>query len=172
MTLTVREVVAVFDDEKALDKAVHALKERGFDSDAFSLLASEDAVEKSLGHRYRTVKAVEDLPSVPRDTFFSRIARLEEDYLPVPVLASIGALAFAFVSPIPTVVIAAGAGAALGAVLGRVAHEPFVAKIQEQLARGGLLLWVRVRTAQQKQTALEVLQAQSAHDVHAHEIKV
>jgi hypothetical protein len=135
-------------------------------------LASEDTVEKKLGHRYRSVKDVEDLPNVPRDTFFSRVARLEEDYLPVPVLASLGALYFAFVSPVPTLVVAAGAGAALGAILGRVAHKSFVAQIQEQLARGGLLLWVRVQGAQQKETALKVLRAHSAHDVHAHEIEV
>jgi uncharacterized membrane protein len=98
--------------------------------------------------------------------------RLEEDYLPVPVLASRGALAFAFVNPVPTVVIAAGAGAALGAILGRLADQRFVAKIQEQFARDRLLLWVRVRGAQQKKRALEVLKVRSAHDVHAHEIEL
>lgn len=172
MTETIREVVAVFDDEKSLDDAVLALKERGFDSDAFSLLASENTVERTLGHRYNSVKEVEDLPNVPRYTFFSRVARLAEDYLPVPVLASCGALCFAFVSPVPTVVIATGAGAALGAVLGHVAHKRFVAQIQEQLARGGILLWVHVRGTEQSRTALEVLHARSAHDVHAHEIEV
>jgi len=120
MTYTIREVVGVFDDEKALDAAVYALQTRGFDLAEFSLLASEDAVEKKLGYRYKRVKDVEDLPDVPRGTFFSRISRLEEESLPAPVLASIGALVSAGVSSVPTVVAAVGAGAALGAVLGRI----------------------------------------------------
>jgi hypothetical protein len=33
-----------------------------------------------------------------------------------------------------------------------------------------LLLWVNVRNADEEQTALEVLRAHSAHDVHIHEI--
>lgn len=172
MTETIREVVAVFNDEKTLDEAIYSLNKRGFDSGAFSLLAGEDTVEKKLGHRYRRVKDVEGLPNIPRDIFFSRIARLESDDFPVPVLASIGALAFAFINPVPVVVIAAVGGAALGVVLGRVARKPFVAQIQEQLARGGILFWVRVHGAQQRATALEALQSRSAHDVHAHEIEV
>ncbi len=170
MTYTTREVVAVFDDEKGLDAAVFELQTHGFDRAEFSVLASEDAVEKKLGHRYQRVKDIEELPRVPRDTFFSRISRLEADYLPAPVLASIGALAFVGVASVPTVVVAAAAGAALGAALSRVTHQRHVKRVQEQLARGGLLLWVDVRGAQQEKTALEILRKHSAHDVHAHDI--
>jgi len=42
--------------------------------------------------------------------------------------------------------------------------------VREQLARGGLLLWVNVHNTHEEQTALEVLRAHSAHDVHIHEI--
>src|SRR5450631_3844215 len=85
MPEAIREVVAAFHDTKALDDAVYALETRGFDRAAFSLLASEQAVEEKLGHRYQNVKEVEDDPSVPRATFFSRISRLEADYLPTPL---------------------------------------------------------------------------------------
>src|ERR1019366_8117206 len=70
MSETIREIVAVFDDTEALDSAVYALETRGFDRAAFSLLASEAAVAKKLGHRYQQVKEVEDDPNVPRGTFF------------------------------------------------------------------------------------------------------
>ena len=82
MPEAIREVVAAFDDTNALDDAVYALETRGFDRAAFSLLANERAVEEKLGHRYQNVKEVEDDPNVPRATFFSRISRLEADYLP------------------------------------------------------------------------------------------
>lgn len=126
---TIREVAAVFDDERSLDEAVYDLETRGFDRASFSLLASEEAVGAKLGHRYQQVKEVEDEPNVPRDTFFSRVSRLEMDILPTPVLASIGALAFAGIGSILTVIVAAGSGAALGAFLSRILHEHYATRI-------------------------------------------
>src|SRR5665213_389468 len=170
MAVTIREVVAVFDDTKSLDGAVYALETRGFDRAAFSLLASEAAVAEKIGHRYQQMKDVEDDPDVPRGTFFSRVSRLEMDYLPAPILASVGVLVLVGVGTLLPVLVAAGAGGLLGASLSRVLHEQHAARVQEQLAHGGLLLWVNVRNANEEQTAMEVLRAHSAHDVHAHDI--
>jgi hypothetical protein len=170
MSATIREAVAVFDDTESLESAVYVLETRGFDRAAFSLLASEDVVARKLGQRYQKVRDVEDDPKVPRETFFSRISRLEAEYLPAPALASIGALAVFGIGGALPVLVAAGAGAVLGAALGRLMHERHATKVREQLARGGLLLWVNVRNAHEEQTALEVLRAHSAHDVHIHEI--
>jgi hypothetical protein len=167
---TSREVVAAFDDTEALDKAVYTLETRGFDRAAFSLLASEEAVAQKLGHRYQRVSETEDDPKVPRDTFFSRVSRLEAEYLPAPALAAVGALILAGTGTILPAVIAAGGGALIGAALGRVMHERHATRVREQLERGGLLLWVSVRNVGEEETALEVLRAYSAHDVHSHEI--
>jgi hypothetical protein len=165
-----REVVAVFDDTDALDKAVYALETRGFDRAAFSLLASEAAVAQKLGHRYRRVRDTEDDPEVPRDTFFSRVSRLEAEYLPAPALAAVGALVVAGTGTILPAVIAAGGGALIGAALGGLMHQHRVVRVREQLERGGLLLWVSIRNAREEGAALEVLHMYSAHDVHTHEI--
>jgi hypothetical protein len=170
MPETIREVVAVFDDAETLDSAVYALETRGFDRAAFSLLASEEAVAEKLGHRYQQVREVEDDPKVPRETFFSRISQIEAKYLPAPALASIGALMLAGIGTVLPTLIAAGGGALLGAALGRLLHERYARRVQEQLARGGLVLWVNVRDVQEEETALEILRAHSAHDVHAHTI--
>jgi hypothetical protein len=170
MADNIREVVAVFDDAKALDTAVSTLETCGFDRAAFSLLASEATVVQKLGHRYQQVKDVEDNPKAPRETFFSRVSRFEADYLPAPALAAVGALALAGLGTVLPVLVAAGAGALLGAALGRVMHEHNATRVQEQLARGGLLLWVNVRNTKEEEIALEILRAHSAHDVHAHDI--
>jgi len=170
MPETIREVVAVFNDADELDRAVYELQTQGFDRAAFSLLASEDAVADKLGHRYEQVKEVEDDPKAPRQTFYSRVSRLEADYLPTPLLASVGVLAVVGVGSILPVLIAAGAGGLLGAALSRMIHERHATRVQEQLQRGGLLLWVNVRNASEEKTALEVLRTHSAHDVHAHDI--
>lgn len=172
MPQLIREVVAVFDDTKALDDAVYDLQSQGFDRAAFSLLANEAAVEQKLGRRYKNVKEVEDDPNVPRDTFFSRISRLEAEYLPAPALAAVGVLAVAGIGTMLPVLIAAGGGALLGATLGQVMHQHFAVRVQEQLERGGLLLWVNVRNATEEVTATNVLRKHSAHDVHAHDVRV
>src|SRR5512140_2928472 len=119
MPETIREVVAVFDEADDLDRAVYALELEGFDRAAFSVLGSEQAVAKKLGHRYQQVKEVEDDPDAPRETFFSRISRLEADYLPTPILASVGALVLFGVGSTLPLLIAAGGGALLGAALSR-----------------------------------------------------
>jgi hypothetical protein len=167
---TIREVVAVFDDVDALDTAVYALQTRGFDRAAFSLLAAEKTVEQKLGHRYQQVKDVEDDPAVPRETFFSRVSRLEADYLPAPALAAVGALVTIGVGSILPVLVAAGAGGLLGAALSRMIQQKQAIRVQEQLARGGLLLWVNVRNPHEEETALDVLGAHAGRDVHAHDI--
>jgi hypothetical protein len=170
MTDTIREMVAAFDNTAELDSAVYELQTRGFDRAAFSLLASEKTVRQKLGHRYTEVKEVEDDPMAPRETFFSRVSRLEAEYLPAPLLASVGIVALAGVGSILVALVAAGAGGLIGAALGRMIHERHATRVQEQLARGGLLLWVNVRNAGEEDTALEILRAHSAHDVHAHDI--
>ncbi len=165
-----REVAAVFDDTKALDDAVYALETHGFDRAAFSVLASEAAVEEKLGHRYESVKEVADNPDAPRETFFSRVSRLEAEFLPAPILAAIGALTVAGIGAALPVLVAAGTGATLGAALGGVMHEHQAKRVDEQLARGGLLLWVNVRDAKEEESALEILGEHAAHDVHAHDV--
>jgi len=171
MTQTIREAVALFDDEKSLEAAVYSLETRGFDRAAFSVLATEEAVAKKLGHRYQEVREMEDEPGAPHDNFFSRVSRLESEYLPAPMLAAIGALALAGVGSGVAILVAAGTGAALGGALGGLIHEHHATRVSEQLARGGLLLWVNLRNPHEEQTALEVLEASHARDVHVHELK-
>jgi hypothetical protein len=70
------------------------------------------------------------------------------------------------------VLVAAGGGAVLVGALGSLMHRHYARRVEEQLARGGLLLWVNVRDPAQENTALEILGTHPAHDVHVHEIKV
>jgi hypothetical protein len=170
MPETIREVVAVFDDADALDDAVNELETHGFDRAAFSLLASEEAAKEKLGHPYERISEMEDEPKAPRETFFSRVSRLEAEILPAPAFALAGAFLLAASGAILPTLVAAGGGALIGGALSLVMHEHHAKLVQEQLSRGGLLLWVNVRDAQEEKTALEILRARSAHDVHAHDI--
>ena len=174
MSTQLREVVAVFDDVKALENAVFELETHGFDRSAFSLLASEQAVEEKLGKRYRKIEEMEDEPQAPRETFFSRVSRLEAEYGLAPALAFVAAMAFGLgTAPVTVpILVAAGGGAAIGAALGRMIHKHYVEPLKEQLERGGLLLWVNIRTPEEERKAIATLEAHKARHVHAHDVSV
>lgn len=172
MSNQIREVAAVFDDTEALDKAVFDLETHGFDRAAFSLLASEHAVQQKLGRRYRRVEEMEDEPKAPRETFFSKASRLEAEFGLAPALALVGATAVGLGSTAITlpILIAAGSGAAIGAALGRMIYRHHAERLQEQLERGGLLLWVNVRNPDEERKAITILEAHAGRHVHAHDL--
>lgn len=175
---TVREAVAVFDDVSSLEAAVEDLRAAGFAQDAISLLAGQDAVEKKLGRMYQRVEELEDDPRAPRTAFVSeknlgeRENRVVGSLTVLPtviaagtVVASTGAVAAAIVGT-------AIAGAALGTVLTHWMDQRHADRLQEQLDRGGVLLWVRTPSEEEERKAVEILTRYSAHDVHIHEIPV
>jgi hypothetical protein len=175
---SMREAVAVFDDVSDLDAAVEELRQAGFERGAISLLATEDAVQKKLGHRYERVEELEDEPDAPRVTYRTPAALGESEdvligsltYLPAvvaagTVVASAGIVAAAVTGT-------ALAGALIGTVLARWIDKQHAEHLQEQLDRGGLLLWVRTPDQAAERRALEILTRHSAHDVHIHELPV
>jgi hypothetical protein len=174
--ITVREAVAVFEDVSELDAAVEELRKAGFARADISLLATEDAVQRKLGHRYEQVEELEDEPDAPRVIYKTPAALAESDdvligsltYLPAvvaagTVVASAGVVAAAVTGT-------ALAGALIATVLTRWLGKHHAEHLQEQLDRGGLLLWVRTPDAAAEQRALAILTRHSAHDVHIHDL--
>jgi hypothetical protein len=80
------------------------------------------------------------------------------------VVASGGALAAA----ITAAAIGGGAGGMAGIGLSSFISQHHADYLQEQLDKGGLLLWVRTRDAAHEERAKEILSRHSAHDVHVH----
>jgi len=68
-TYELTEVVALFHDADKLEAAIDKLLEKVIDRLDFSLLATDKAVIDRLGHRYQSVKELEDDPDAPRKTF-------------------------------------------------------------------------------------------------------
>ena len=173
---TVREAVGVFDDVAEFEEAIKDLLAAGFARRDISLLASEEAVEAKLGRHYAKVQELEDHPAVPRTAYTERRMRGEAEdvligsltYLPAVlaaglVVASAGAVAAA-------VTAAAIGGGLLSTALGHWLDRRDAEWVQEQLDRGGLLLWVRTPDAGRERRAVEILRRHSAHDVHVHEL--
>ena len=68
------------------------------------------------------------------------------------------------------VALVTGAGGLFGTGLSGLLEHQRSSHFQEQLARGGLLLWVRTGDAAREHRAVEILTRHSGGDVHVHEV--
>lgn len=170
-----REAVALFSDERKLQAALAELTRRGFGTERFSLLASCDAIEAKLGHRFRKVADLEDNARVPRVAFVPKeIEQGSENsligaltYVAASfglILASSGGLAPMILAATAAGGTVASAGEALKWLVGHEHHRVY----EEQLKCGGLLVWVRVDNDQEAKSAVEILRRHSGGDVHLH----
>jgi hypothetical protein len=177
-SMKVREAVAVFEDVSSLENAVEELRAAGFGKEAISLLAGQDAVEKKLGHMYERVEELEDEPRAPRTAFVSeknlgeRESRVLGSLTILPTLLAAGTVVASAGAVAAAIVATAVGGALIGTVFTHWMDRRHAEWLQEQLDRGGVLLWVRTRDEVEERKALEVLTRFSAHDVHIHEIPV
>lgn len=177
----VREVTGVFRTREALDNAVSDLLLGGFDRASIDIMASVDTVRKKLGGIYVAAEELADVPQVPRRAFIARddstlvtgivaglLTYVGATTAALGVVASGGALGLAMA--------AAAAGGAAGGI-GGLLFARFLGKkeaedLEDQLAQGGLVLWVRVRTPQEEAKAIEILNRHEAKAVRVHEIEI
>ena len=176
---TIREAVGVFHDAAALETAIDELSSAGFDRAEISLLAGEATVATKLGHLYDKVETLEDDPDVPRTAYVSKEAVGAAEGSIIGALSYVPALAAAGVvvasgGPLGAAIAAAalygGSGAMIGAILARLVGDHHAAYLQEQLDKGGLLLWVRTRDAAHEARAVRILSKHAAYDIHIHDL--
>lgn len=176
-TTAVREAVAVFDDADSLEAAANELMSSGFDRSKLSLIASHKAVEAKLGHMYSRVEDVEDDPNTPTrafvgaETYGNAKVGLAGALIYVPAVTAAGAVVASggiLAAVIGATAVAGGAGAMIGGLLSHFLAAHHAEYLQEQIDRGGLLLWVRTETPEKEQKATQILKKHSAHDVHVH----
>ena len=162
---TFREAVAVFDDPQELERAVSALQSNGIDRAYLSFVARELPAE------------TRDL-STSRDSVVSDTDIRQGRVLGIGLAATIAAFAAAgfavatsgvAVGAIAAAAAAGGVGAA-STLVGRKLAKAEEAFLDEQLARGGVLLCVRAPDADTEHRALEVLHRHSAR-VHVHDLR-
>ena len=177
----VREAVGAFPDLASMEKAVDELEIAGFDRAAVSVLALEPRHGERLTKLYRTLREIEDDGRAPRQAFVSSDARTEGETMAVAgpfyvggvagaaaVATAGGALALAFAGAIVTGAAAAG----LGAILAGAIARRHATGVEEQLKKGGLILWVDVGDdADAERRAVSILEMAGARDIHVHEIE-
>lgn len=173
----VREAVAVFHDATSLETAIDELQSHNFDRSQLSLLAGKEAVETKLGHVFTKVAEVEDDAEVPRVAYVSTEALGDAEGGVMGALMYVGAVAAAggivasggtLAGAIIAAVLAGGAGGFIGSTLARLIDERHAHHLQEQLDRGGLLLWVRTVDSEHEARATEILTRNGGEDVHVH----
>jgi hypothetical protein len=169
-TAMMREAVALFDDPERLEGAVSDLQSRGFDRADISFLA-HDAL---LGQPHGTRRLADD-PAAPREPAISDTDIRQGRLLGTSLLATIAGFAAAGFTVAATgglaaaAVAAAGGVGAIGALFGQRLAEDEAAYLEAQLARGGVLLWVRTPEPAAEQRALEVLRRHTAW-AYVHEV--
>ena len=175
----IREAVGVFHDEKSLQSTVDALLIAGFDRSYLSLLAGQRSIEAKLGHRFEKISELEDDPEVPTQASIGTDSRTEGKGVLVGVLFYVGACAAAgavvasggtAAAALIAGAVAGGGGGLVGAAFARFLEQRHANRLQEQLDRGGLVLWVRTPTPEDERRAIEALRANGADDVHVHDL--
>jgi outer membrane lipoprotein SlyB len=172
----VREAVAVMENVDSLETAVEELREAGFAADAISLLAGHATVERKLGRMYERVEDLEDDPAAPRTAFVSsrtverREGMIMGSMTTLPTLIAAGTVVASAGAVAAAIAGTAVTGALIGKVLASWMDKRHATWLEEQLERGGILLWVRTADEAEARLALEILGRYAAHDIHIHEI--
>jgi hypothetical protein len=178
----VREVSGVFRSPSALDVAVTALLRAGFDRADIDIMADVDEIMAKLRTGSISAGELADLQTVPRWP----LIRPEDVVLVVSCVAGIIAFVCAAVAALSIIAARGSTGAAVvaaliaGAVTGSIAayfaytyfgRDP-KAGMRALVAAGGIVLWVRVRSAEDERKALAILSQNGALAPHAHEIEL
>lgn len=173
-----REAVAVFMDERSLQKATDELLISGFDHADISVLSNHDDVKKSIGHDYANVREIEDDENVSHMAMVDTDSLTEAETALVAVPGFVGAMAMAgptiayggsTMSIAGSAIIGGAAGALIGYFFAMQIARRHKQTIQDQIERGGIVLWVHTADEAHERTACDILQRQGAKDVHVHD---
>jgi len=174
-----REAVGVFDDFASMQSAADELLTSGFHRADLSLLASRQKVVEKRGRPYSNVREAEDDRDAPFINYIGPDSPTVAQGFLVAIGVYVGAVGAALagatqglaVAPLIVVVAVAGlAGGALGGAAAwrlRRGHRNY---LREQLANGGLLLWVRIPDETKEGRAVGILERHGARDVHLHDL--
>lgn len=161
-----REAVAVFDNESELLNTIQELESSGFDRSDMSVLPPLTNVEKYLGRKLASVTDVEDDPEVLRMAPVDRASfgAAQGILIGLPIyLGAVGAIWSGASNGADTsaIMISGLIGGVIGGVIGlalaALLRRRHARRIQEQIDRGGLLLWVRIRGEKQEERATTVI---------------
>ncbi|TNF58212.1 MAG: hypothetical protein EP307_12520, partial [Rhodobacteraceae bacterium] len=157
--------------------AFYDLRAVGFHHSDISLLGSEAALKDKLGEAFWRAPELEDDPRAPRAHFVSEEAMGELEgaiaggFFFVGSAIAMAALltpASTAAASIAAIAIGGGPGAVIGTLLARRADRHHRDYYRDQIAHGGILMWVRTRDKPREDLAVKIMKAHSGRDVHVH----
>jgi hypothetical protein len=176
--IPISEAVGVFDTDEDLRAAFHDLRLVGFRMDEISVLARQEVLEEKLGRAYWRAEDLEDNPDAPRATFVSEEAMGELEggiaggFFFVGSYIAMAALltpASTLAASIAAIAVGGGPAGALGALLAHRVAKKHRDHYANQIAHGGILMWVRVTDKEKEDLAVKIMEGHSGRDVHVHD---
>jgi hypothetical protein len=173
---TIREAVAVFDEPASLEAAMSDLQSNGVDRADLSILAPPSPANSERGdmsgrNRNRAMlrkAAVSDTDIRQGRVLATSLAATIAGFAAAGVTVATGGVAAAVIG---AAAVAAGGAGIAATLIGRRLDEEHASFLDAQLARGGVLLWVRTRDPEAEKTVLEVLRRYSTRvSIHDHPV--
>ena len=170
-----REAVGLFLSGHDLQEAIRSLEGAAFPRQDISIMGGRAELERVFGAKVIPPEFAIDNPDTPRQA----PARPEEQTIGAAGMiggtAYVGAMALAitagavtFPAIISAAVIGGIGGGTLGAVLTKLLGNRYNRHIEEQINKGGLLLWVRTPDLEREDLANRIMITNNAYQVHAH----
>ena len=172
--MAIREVVALFDDEEELLKTIDELEGKGFDRCEISIMPPMQEVEKTLGHQVDDISAVSDDPQTPRSFPLDNASWGDAQgvLMGAPFTAAAFAVAILATSnglstwmTLISALLAGTLGAVFGYLIMLYLKKRHKDEIDDQISRGGLAMWVHVRSNAYARRAIRIFNRHHAHDV-------
>jgi hypothetical protein len=174
-----REVTGVFHSQKALIAAAEDLLVAGFDRADIDVSASLDELQRRLNYQSIPPADLADIPTAARQPFVDEDDVLTTEAVVGGIAGCIGAIAVAYflvvrgIGPLSVGIFSVLTGFVVGAAMfwarRRLRRERALG-LEKLSEAHGLLIWVRVRTAEQEAEAQEILMRHGGEAVHVHEI--
>ena len=172
-----KEVVGVFMSHDDLQRAIRELEGTSFPRQDISVMGGRSELERVFGAKVIPPEFAIDNPDTPRQA----PSRPEEQTIGVAGMiggtAYVGAMALAltagavtFPAIISAAVIGGISGGTLGAILTKLLGDRYNRHVEQQIEKGGLLLWVRTPDSEREDLANRIMITNNAYQVHMHQI--
>lgn len=178
---TTDELVGLFHSADAVESAISDLASAGWDRSELSLLAQKSALDPTPPIGRATAEQAADAPNTARApvvsepdiqqgrTLATSLAGVTAAFIAAGATVATGGTALAAV--IGATAVGGGAAAAVEALGQWVGHSR-AEFLEQQIKRGGILLWVMLRTPDQEARAREILTRRGAEVIPAHETEL
>lgn len=168
-----KDAVGVFTNQHDLDEAIAELEASHFPRHNISVVGDKSKLVNRFGSDAVEPEVLDNNPMVPKDAPL----RIEEKNIGAGVIVSVpgyivACIAGIIVYPASTIVLVAAmiTGGIIGAGLGFLALTMIKAKrdarIQRQIDKGGLTLWVKTLRPEEEKAAQTIMMNHGAKNVH------